>query len=168
MIDQRNSTPADINLTAAGIRLQRPGAGAGVDDVAVPDVVGREWPAARLLIEAAGLVATSPKGDGTVTRQTPAAGAATPSGSTVTVEVKTKKEPPTAEHQIAISAIKALRDDAAARDAIRNLLNEIKNAVDEDASHIQLSIKVTAPTRTKDGIVARAQEAGLNASVTDL
>lgn len=61
-----------------------------------------------------------------------------------------------------------MRDDSDARDAIRNLLNEIKNAVDDDASHVQLSIKVTAPTATKDKIVARAGEAGINPSVTDL
>ena len=75
---------------------------------------------------------------------------------------------PTQEHLVSVSVIKALRDDSSARDAIRNLLNEIKNAVDDDASHVQLSIKVTVPTATKDKIVARTEEAGITASVTDL
>lgn len=161
------TTAADVNLGASGIRIQRPGPPKGAEEVDVPDVVGKEWPAARLLLETAGLVPTS-NGDGQVTAQDPVAGTKVPGGTAVMVTVQGKKHAPTLEHQVSVSVIKALRDDSAVRDAIRNLLNEIKNAVDDDASHVQLSIKVTAPTAAKDKIVARAEEAGISASVTDL
>ena len=158
---------ADINLTAAGIRLQRPGPADGAEDVVVPDVVGMEWPAARLLIESIGLTSTS-NGDGAIRSQSPGAGTLIARGSGVVIVVDGKVPMQTTEHQVSISTIKALRDDANARDAIRNLLNEVKNAVDGDASHIQLSIKITVPTPMKDTIVARAEEAGLNPTTMDL
>jgi hypothetical protein len=82
--------------------------------------------------------------------------------------VKKGASPATKEHMVGISVIKALRDDSAARDAIRNLLNEVKNAVDGDASHVQINITITAPTGTKEKIVTRAEEAGINPNVTDL
>lgn len=161
------TTAADVNLGASGIRIQRPGPPNGAVAVDVPNVVGKTWPAARLLLETSGLVPTS-NGDGQVTAQEPAAGTKVPGGTTVTVKVRVEKHVTAQEHQVSVSVIKALRDDSAARDAVRNLLNEIKNAVDDDASHVQLSIKVTAPTAAKDKIVARADEAGINASVVDL
>lgn len=162
------TTAADVNLTASGIRIQKPGGSDADQDVTVPDVVGKEWPAARLALEKAGLIPECTNGDGTIKAQVPIAGATAPKGSVVTVQVKDPDRRATSEHQVTLSTIKALRDDSSTRDAIRNLLNEIKNAVDGDASHIQLSIRITAPTSTKDGIVARAEEAGLTPSVTDL
>jgi PASTA domain len=162
------TTAADVNLIAAGIRIQKPGTTDQDEDVTVPDVVGKEWPAGRLALETAGLIPVSTNGDGTIKSQTPPAGSTIPKGSQVTVQVAGAGNKPTVEHQVTLSAIKSLRDDSSSRDAIRNLLNEIKNAVDGDASHIQLSVKITAPTPTKEGIIARAEEAGLNASVIDL
>ena len=161
------TTAADVNLGTSGIRIQRPGPPKGAEVVEVPDVVGKEWPAAITLLDAAGLVGTS-NGAGQITAQDPAAGTKLPSGATVTIKVHSKKPAPIQEHQVSVSVIRALRDDSSARDAVRNLLNEVKNAVDDDASHVQLSIKVTVPTAAKDKIMARAKEAGINASVADL
>jgi hypothetical protein len=161
------TTAADVNLGASGIRIQRPGPPKGTEVVEVPDVVGSEWPTAITLLEAAGLVGTS-NSDGKITAQDPAAGTTVPRGTTVTIKVQSQKPARTQEHQVSVSVIKALRDDSSARDAVRNLLNEIKNAVDDDASHVQLNIKVTVPTATKDRIVARAGEAGITVSVADL
>lgn len=161
------TTAADVNLGASGIRIQKPGGGSGATDVEVPDVVGKQWPAARLLLEAEGLVPQS-AGDGVVESQEPAAGTQVAVGSTVKVKVTKREPPPTKEHMVGIATIKALRDDSAARDGIRNLLNEIKNAVDDDASHVQINITITTPTGSKDKIVSRAKEAGLNPNVTDL
>ena len=75
--------------------------------------------------------------------------------------------PPSAkEQQVAVSDTRALRDDSE-RNAMRQLLNQIANAVDEDASWIQVVVKVTAPGETADKIVDRANEAGINPTVTD-
>lgn len=74
--------------------------------------------------------------------------------------------PPSAEQQVAVSATRALRD-VSERNAMRQLLNQIANAVDEDASWIQVVVKVTAPGETADKIVDRANEAGINPTVTD-
>lgn len=75
--------------------------------------------------------------------------------------------PPRAtEQQVAVSATRALREDSE-RNAMRQLLNQIANAVDEDASWIQIVVKVTAPGETADKIVDRANEAGINPTVTD-
>lgn len=162
------TTAADVNLGASGIRIQQPGGGNGEPDTEVPDLVGKEWPAARLLVESIGLVPES-NGDGIIGAQNPVAGTLVTSGTTVKLTIKGKKQAAvTKEHMVGVSVIKSLRDDANARDAILNLLNAFKNAVDEDASHIQLNISVTTPTGSKDKIVARAEEAGLNAKVTDL
>ena len=74
--------------------------------------------------------------------------------------------PPPTERQVAVSATKALREDSE-RNAMRQLLNQIANAVDEDASWIQVVVKVTAPGETADKIVDRANEAGITPTVTD-
>lgn len=161
------TTAADVNLGASGIRIQKPGGTSEDEEVEVPDVVGKEWPAARLRLEALGLIPES-NGDGLVASQDPPAGTTVAAGSTITVQVKKGGHEPTKEHMVGVSVIKALRDDQPARDAIRNLLNEIKNAVDDDASHVQINITITTPTGSKDRIVSRAEEAGLNAKVTDL
>lgn len=161
------TTAADVNLGAPGIRIQKPGDTSGAEDVEVPDIVGKGWTVARVDVESAGLI-LSGSGDGVVLSQDPLAGTRVASGSRITVQVQDGPSPPTIEHIISVSVIKALRDDQAARDAIRNLLNEIKNAVDDDASHVQISIVITTPTGSKDKIVARAEEAGLNANVADI
>lgn len=161
------TTAADVNLGASGIRISKPGGGAVGEEVEVPDVVGKEWPAARLQLETAGLVPQS-SGDGVIESQDPVAGTQVAAGTTITVKVKRDAPAPTQEHMVGIAAIKSLRDDSGARDGIRNLLNEIKNAVDDDASHVQINITITTPTGSKDKIVTRAEEAGLTANVTDL
>jgi len=144
----------------------KPGFASG-GEVEVPDLVGHKWPDAGVALEAVGLSGLG-SGGGTVVAQDPKPGTRVPLGSTVTIRLRADTDTTEAEHQIAVSTIRSLRDDESARDSVRNLLNEIKNAVDSDATHIQLSIKVTAPTPTKDQIVASALEAGLNPTVTDL
>ena len=120
------------------------------------------------MIEGAGL-APNTNGDGVVSSQEPVAGTLVASGSTVAVRVKGQTKPPSAqEHIVGVAIIKSLRDDAASRDGIRNLLNEIKNAVDDDATHIQINVTITTPTGSKDKLIARAAEAGITAKVTDL
>lgn len=74
--------------------------------------------------------------------------------------------PKVKEQQVAVSATRALRD-VSERNAMRQLLNQIANAVDEDASWIQVVVKVTAPGETADKIVDRANEAGISPTVTD-
>ena len=161
------TTEADINLGASGIRIQKPDYRQG-REVVVPDVVGKEWPVCRVILETAGLVPKSST-DGIVEAQDPPAGAVVPVGTTVNITVKAASlHQPKTEHMVGLSVIKSLRDDRDARGAIRNLLNEIKNAVDDDASHVQLNVSITTPTPSKDKIVERAEEAGFNASVTDL
>jgi beta-lactam-binding protein with PASTA domain len=115
------TTPADINLTASGIRIERHRAD-NDEDVAVPDLIGKEWSAARLVLERAGLIAASTNADGTVKSQIPAAGAAVPQGSKVTVHMKGSDKKRTIEHQVTLSTIKALRDDSNSRDASETFL----------------------------------------------
>ena len=74
--------------------------------------------------------------------------------------------PGTKEQQVAISVTQSLRGDSD-RDGLRHLLNQVANAVDEDASWIQVVIKVTAPGGTAGKIVDRANEAGISPTVTD-
>ena len=71
------------------------------------------------------------------------------------------------EHQVSFSLTKSLREGSD-RDLVRNLLNQVANAVDGDASHIQVSLRVVVPPETKDKIVGRAEEAGISPSVNDL
>lgn len=71
------------------------------------------------------------------------------------------------EHQVYFTLTKSLREDSD-RDPVRNLLNQVVNAVDGDASYIQISLRVVVPPETKDKIVGRAEEAGISPSVNDL
>ncbi len=71
------------------------------------------------------------------------------------------------EYQVSFSLTKSLREGSD-RDLVRNLLNQVANAVDGDASHIQVSLRVVVPPETKDKIVDRASEAGVPPSVNDL
>ena len=73
------------------------------------------------------------------------------------------------EHQVTFSFTKSLRECSDSdRDLVRNLINQIANAVDDDASYIQVSLQVVVPPETKDKIVGRAEEAGISPSVNDL
>lgn len=73
------------------------------------------------------------------------------------------------EHQVSFSFTKSLRECSDSdRDLVRNLLNQVANAVDDDASYIQVSLQVVVPADTKDKIVGRAEEAGISPSVIDL
>ncbi len=71
------------------------------------------------------------------------------------------------EYQVSFSLTKSLREGSD-RDLVRNLLNQVVNAVDGDASHIQVSLRVVVPPEIKDKIVGRAEEAGVPSSITDL
>ncbi len=159
---------ADVNLGASGIRVKKPGPEVGDDPINVPDVVGMLVADAQAALAAAGLVADI-GGSGTVAVQEPSAGTPVSPGTTVAARVKAGAKPEAlTEHMVSLSAITSLRDDPSARDAMRNLLNEVKNVVDDDASHIQISIKITAPTASKDKIAARAREAGIEPAISDL
>lgn len=49
-----------------------------------------------------------------------------------------------------------------------DLRSALFEAIDTDASHIQMSIQLTVPTATKDKVTEAAQEAGLPPTVRNL
>ena len=53
-------------------------------------------------------------------------------------------------------------------DAIWRLFSTIADAIDTDASHIQIAIQLANPTATKDKITEAADQAGLPTTVIDL
>ena len=71
--------------------------------------------------------------------------------------------------QVIFSFTKSLRESSGSdRDLVRNLLNQVANAVDDDASYIQVSLQVVVPADTKEKIVDRANEAGISPTVNEL
>ncbi|MYB24421.1 MAG: DUF499 domain-containing protein [Acidimicrobiia bacterium] len=182
------ATAADINLSASELRIQRPARG----QVEVPDVTGKTAAAARAALEQAGLtVATAPaaatvgvtEGDpsgsgvapagaaagGFVTRQDLRQGTRVEAGTTITLTLEPKPESPkpASEHQVALTVSRSL-SDADVRRAIWWLFNTVAEAVDNDVSHVQMTIQLTAPSATKDKITQAAEQADLPATVRDL
>ncbi|WP_419837943.1 DUF499 domain-containing protein [Candidatus Poriferisodalis sp.] len=66
------------------------------------------------------------------------------------------------EFRVSASVTQSLRDDGSPRDAVRQFLLAVANAVDDDAVHIQASLKITAGTVTKDKLIDAAQAAGIH------
>lgn len=78
------------------------------------------------------------------------------------------------EHRVTVSVMESLRDSdgggltaAGSREALRQFLLAAANAVDDDATHLQLSLSITAGSATKDKLVLAAQAAGINCAVTE-
>ena len=163
------ATAADINLGSTELRIQRPSKG----QVEAPNVVGRTAADARAALEQAGLtVATAgAAATGAVASQDISPGTRVDPGTTITITLKPTTGPgpkprPT-EHQVALTITKSL-SDRQIRDALYPLFSAITEAVDEEASHIQMTIQLTAPTATKDKIVEAAEQAGVHPTVRDL
>lgn len=161
---------SEINLQSPSIRLVKPG---GTITVAVPNVSGMTVATATKTIEGAGL-GVSFSGSGNVTQQSPAAGAQVAAGTTITVTASAGGggagaggAGAPAEYQVKISTITSIEDQPH-RDALRLLLTQIANAVDDGASHLRLSVEVTVEGATKDSLENAADNARASASVTDL
>jgi hypothetical protein len=159
---------ADINLGSGELRIQRPSKGR----VEVPDLIGQSAANARSALERAGLAATTAVGGsvGVVSEQAPPAGTRVEPDATITITLQPtgeKPQPRPTEHQVALTITKSLSDKDV-RNAIWRLFDTIGEAIDNDASHIQMSIHVTTPTAAKDKIAEAAEGAGLPVTVRDL
>ena len=162
------TTAADINLGSSELRIQRPSKG----HTEVPNLIGRTVADARSALEQAGLTTTTALAGSTglIADQAPTPGTPVEPGTTVTLTLQptaADPKPPPTEHQVALTITKSL-SDAEVRNAIWRLFNTIAEAIDTDASHIQMTIQVITPTTTKDKITKAAQQAGLPPTVRDL
>jgi PASTA domain len=165
-VERKAVTPAEINLSSSGIRLEKPGGAQQEAEVEVPALLGKTRSAAQAALDAAGLVLHG-DGDGVVATQEPAAGTtvAASTGVTVTFERAAQAR---VEHQLAIAKTAAL-SDASSRDSLRTLLMALQNAVgDGDASHISLNVQVVVTSDVKEDLLAKAEVAGITPKVTDL
>lgn len=161
-------TAADINLGSGELRVQRPSKG----QVEVPNLIGRTAADARSALEQAGLMTkTALAGStGVVAAQAPTPGTRVESGATITMTLQPTGEKPQSaptEHQVTLTITKSLSDDEV-RNAIWRLFNTIAEAIDTDASHIQMTIQVTAPSAATDKIAEAAERADLPVTVRDL
>lgn len=159
---------AEINFRSSELRIQRPLKG----QVEVPSLIGQSAANARTALQEAGL-----RGDnaadavsGNVIEQDPSPGTHVRLGTTITLTVQPAGIPPkpaASEHQVALTITKSL-SDSDVRHSIWRLFDAITQAVDTDASHIQITIQLTAPTATKDNIVNAAENADLSPTVRDI
>jgi hypothetical protein len=159
---------AEINLQSNSIRLVKVGEST---KVSVPSVVGMSIATATTTIEAVGLVAAV-IGAGNVITQAPLAGVSIDLGSTVNLAAASggqggggSTEP--SEYQVKVTTIASI-DDTAQRDAIRLLVTQIANAIDNAASHIRLTAEVTVTEASKDTLTEAANNAGASVSITEL
>ncbi len=163
-------TPADINLSSAGLRLAKPG-GTHVKEAAVPDVVGKSADQARSLLASTGFSAEG-TAIGTVTAQQPTGGELAPVGSTVVLSAETAPgpgpEPAEPDYLVSVTLNTSLTDEERGYTA-RMLLSALGEAADGDATHIQMTVKITAPAAVRDRIIERAKQAdALQATSTEL
>ena len=154
-------TPADINMSSAGLRLAKPGT-TKVEEAAVPNVVGRPVDQARSVLSSSGFTADG-AATGTVTAQQPAGGELAPGGSAVMLFAETApgpgpgpKEP---DYLVSVTLNSSLTDEERGY-AVRMLLAALGEAADGDAAHIQMTVKITAPGQVRDRIIERAKQAG--------
>jgi len=159
---------ADINLGSSELRIQRPSKG----QVEVPNVTGQSVADACAALQQAGLAVatTTAAATGIVTEQDASPGAHVDPGTTITLTLQPQTddpEPSPTEHQVALTITKSL-SDAEVRNAIWRLFSTIADALDNDASHVQMTIQLTTPTATKDKITEAADQAGLPSTVRDL
>jgi hypothetical protein len=154
-------TPADINLSSAGVRLAKPGQ-AHVEEATVPNVVGKSADQARSLLVSTGFT-TDGAATGTVTAQQPAGGEMAPVGSAVTLfEEPTsglRPRPAEPDYLVSVTLNTSLTDEERGY-AARMLLAALGEAVDGDATHIQMTVKITAPADVRNRVIERAKQAG--------
>lgn len=159
---------SDINFSSNALRIHRP----SKLQVEVPNLMGRSAADAQTTLQQAGLKVDIPAvvATGDVVQQDPTPGTRVGPGTTITLTLQPPGIPPkpaAAEHQVALTITKSL-NDSYVRQACWRLFDAITQAVDTDASHVQLTIQLTAPTATKDNIVTAAESAHLTPSVRDL
>lgn len=152
-------TPAEINMASSSLRLSKPGV-ATVSDVPVPEVVGQTADRARALLSHAGFTVIGPV-SGTITSQQPAPDVLIAPGATVTLtgEAGPVSQPENHDHLISVTLSTSLTDEERGYN-VRMLLSALAEAADADASHIQMTVKVTAPADVRDRIIERAKQAG--------
>jgi PASTA domain-containing protein len=152
-------TPADINMSSAGLRLAKPGT-THVEEAAVPNVVGRPADQARSVLSSSGFTADGAT-SGTITAQQPAGGELAPVGSAVMLFAETAPGPGPEEpdYLISVTLNTSLRDEERGYQ-VRMLLAALAEAADGDAAHIQMTVRITAPRQARDRIIERAKQAG--------
>jgi hypothetical protein len=154
-------TPADINLSSAGLRLAKPGQ-ARIEEAAVPNVVGKSADQARSVLASTGFKAEG-TASGTVSAQQPADGGLATVGSTVMLFAETlpgtRSRPEEPDYLVSVTLNTSLTDEERGY-AARILLSALGEAADGDASHIQMTVKITAPADVRDRIIERAKQAG--------
>lgn len=166
-IERKATSPSEINLGSSGLRIAKAGETLGSQSVVVPNVVGLSGPVARVQLEAVGLW-LSGYGDGAIATQVPEAGATVEPNTPVAVLFGGLDGGETiVEHQVSITVTTSLADDSK-RNPLRLLLNSLANAVDESASHVQMTLKITLPTDAKDEVVTKANAVTPHVSTTDL
>jgi hypothetical protein len=98
-------------------------------------------------------------GNEVVASQTPLPGTLVMPGTVVNVSFRPGKGPsPKQEFQVSVTLNTSLADSQR-REAVRLLLSTLSAVIDEDASHIQLSVKVTTGQASKEEILDRGQAA---------
>ena len=162
------TTAADINLGSSELRIQRPAKG----EVEVPNLIGQSAADARAALQQAGLIAATAAATttGVVVKQDTPQGTRVDPGTAVTFTLQPKAadpKPSPTEHQVSLTITRSLSDDEV-RNAIWHLLSTVADAIDGEASHIQMTIQLTTPTATKDKIAEAAEQAGQPSTVIDL
>jgi hypothetical protein len=154
-------TPADINMSSAGLRLTKPGP-AQVEDAAVPNVIGRPADQARSVLSSSGFTAAG-AASGTITAQQPPGGELAQVGFTVMLFAETAPgpgaEPEEPDYLISVTLNTSLTDEERGY-TVRMLLSALGEAADGDAAHIQMTVKITASGPARDRIIERARQAG--------
>ena len=162
------TTAADINLSSSELRIQRPAIG----EVEVPNVIGQSAADARAALQQAGLTVATVAAvtTGVVAEQDTSPGTRVDPGTTITIALHPKADDPKpspTEQQVALTVTRSL-SDSEVREAIWRLISTIATAIDSNASHIQMTVRLTAPTATTDTIVSAAEAAGLPITVNSL
>ncbi len=156
---------ADVNL-ATTIRIRKPGHVEPAQAlVVVPDLFGKSPASARLELQATGLQAgVHGEADGKVVSQSPRAGTRVAAGENVSLEAAVAHS--TEERRASITTITSLRDDPELRDDMTALFREIANAIDSNlASHLNLSLQISADTENINKIRNAAEKAHTNVNV---
>ena len=155
--------PGDINIGQSGLSLRRP---ASAEAVEVPMLVGLVYDDARSLCESLGFELAGQSG-GLVATQDPEQGESLPPGSTIAVTTKRERED-AEEIQVSISLAGLSIRDESVRDLARLLFDLLGERVEEDASHLQATIRIVVPPNKAAELVDRARELGATVDTTDL
>ena len=67
--------------------------------------------------------------------------------------------PAAPDYLVSVTLNTSLTDDERGY-AVRMFLSALAEAADDDATHVQMTVKITAPERARDRIIERAKQAG--------